>query len=170
MARSRLVLLFAYVAGSLLQSAPSFSALVIRIESSTSEYEAPAGFELSVILRNNGDSPIIVLPQRLRRTYVSLGGGAARYSPYPGPPMKPWKDAFVLLPGQSRTITVRGMRDGDGVWNLEPGRYELRVRLSVPPEAVEASRSQVEHLGGAIWQGDIQSSSIRVTYSPAPRS
>jgi hypothetical protein len=167
-ARSRLVLLFACTAGLLLQSAPAVAALVIQVESSTCAYEEPERFELSVILRNNGDDMVILLPQSLRRAYVSLGGGAAHYSPYPGPPIKPWKDAFLLRPGQSRTITVRGMRDGDGVWNLEPGRYELSIRLSVTPDTVAASRSQVKDLGAAIWQGDIQSSSIRVTYSPVP--
>ena len=174
MARTRLVLLFACTAGFLLQfasasaSASTFAALVIQVESSTRKYEESARFELSVILRNNGDVPVVVLPQSIRRTYVSLGGGAARYSPYPGPPIRPWKDAFLLQPGQSRTMTVRGMRDGDGVWYLEPGRYELSIRLSVTPDAVEASWSQVKHLGAAIWHGDIRSSSIRVIYSPAP--
>jgi hypothetical protein len=121
-----------------------------------------------MILENNGGAPVIVLPQSLRRQYLSIGAGAARYSPYPGPPISPWKDAFLLRPGQSRTLTVRGMRDGDGVWNLEPGRYELSIRLSVTSDTVEASSSQVKDLGAAIWEGDIQSSSIRVTYLPGP--
>jgi hypothetical protein len=60
------------------------------------------------------------------------------------------------------------MRDGDGVWNLDPGSYELSIRLSVTSDAVEASSSQVKDLGAAIWQGDIQSSSIRVSYLPSP--
>jgi hypothetical protein len=146
----------------------AFAALAIQVESSTHEYEEPAKFELSVVLRNNGAAPVIVLPQSLRREYVSLDAGVARYSPYPGPPIKPWKDAFLLRPGESRTLAVRGMRDGDGVWNLEPGRYELSIRLSVTPAAAEASSSKVKDIGTAIWQGDIHSSSIRITYSPAP--
>jgi hypothetical protein len=162
------MLVLACVAAVLIQSAPSFAALTIQVECSTSEYEAPGAFELSVILRNNGDAPVVVLPQSLRRTYVSLGDGVARYSPFPGPPIKPWKDAFLLHPGQSRAMTFRGMRDRDGVWNLEPGRYELGVRLTVTPDAVEASRSHVEGFGALSWQGDAQSSSIRVTYSPPP--
>lgn len=121
-----------------------------------------------MILQNIGGSPVIVLPQSLRRQYLSLGAGAAHYSPYPGPPIRPWKDAFLLRPGQSRTLTFRGMRDGDGVWKVDPGRYELSIRLSVTSGEVEASSSQVKDLGAAIWQGDIQSSSIRVTCLPAP--
>jgi hypothetical protein len=170
-AQSRLVFLFACTGGLWLQFVPALAALAtlaIHIESATPKYEEPASFELSVTLRNEGDAAVIVLPQSLRRTYTSLGGGAAHYSPYPGPPIRPWKDAFLLRPGESRTVTVRGMRDGDGVWNLEPGRYELSIRMSVTPDAVEASRSHVKHLGASIWHGDIQSSSIRVTYSPAP--
>ena len=121
-----------------------------------------------MILQNIGGAPVIVLPQSLRRQYLSLGAGAAHYSPYPGPPIRPWKYAFLLRPGQSRTLTFRGMRDGDGVWKVDPGRYELNIRLSVTSGEVEASSSQVKDLGAAIWQGDIQSSSIRVTCLPAP--
>jgi hypothetical protein len=168
MNRFREALLLAFAASSLLQCTPSSADLVIRIESPTTEYEEPAIFELWVIFRNGGDTPIIVLPQRLRRTYVSLGDGDAAYSPYPGPPIAPWKDAFLLRPGQSHRMRLLGMRDGDGVWSLEPGRYDLSVRLIVTSEAIEASRAQVAHLGAAIWQGDIRSPSVRVTFSAAP--
>ncbi len=65
-------------------------------------------------------------------------------------------------------MRLLGMRDGDGVWSLEPGRYDLSVRLSVTLEAIEASRVQVERLGAAIWQGDIRSPSVQVTFSAAP--
>jgi hypothetical protein len=65
-------------------------------------------------------------------------------------------------------MRLLGMRDGDGVWSLEPGRYDLSVRLIVTSEAIEASRAQVAHLGAAIWQGDIRSPSVRVTFSAAP--
>jgi len=162
------VLLFLFIAVFLLQSVPASASLVVRVESATREYEEPEQFELSVIFQNDGGGPVIVLPQSLRRQYRSLGAGTARYSPYPGPPIRPWKDAFLLRRGESRTLVLRGMRDGDGMWSVEPGRYELSIRLSVTSEAVEASSSQVKALGAPIWQGDIQSSSIRVTYSPAP--
>jgi hypothetical protein len=166
--RSRLVLASACIAASLLQTAASSATLTVQVESLTREYGKPAEFQLSVVFRNDGEAPVIVLPQSLRRIYVSLDDGVARYSPYPGPPIKPWRDAFLLQPGQSRAIAVRAMRDRDGVWNLEPGRYELSVRLTVTPAAVEASRPHLGHLQAAIWQGDVRSSRIRVTYSPAP--
>jgi len=60
------------------------------------------------------------------------------------------------------------MRDGDGVWNLEAGSYEMRIQLSVTPETAKASSLQVGNLGESIWEGDIQSSNIRVVYSLAP--
>jgi hypothetical protein len=60
------------------------------------------------------------------------------------------------------------MRDGDGVWKIEPGRYELRVRLSVSSEFAESAEPRVAHFGAIIWQGDIQSSAIRITYEPIP--
>ena len=153
---------------ALLLSVPSDASLTIQVQSSTPIYNDPSAFELFVIIQNHGSFPLVVLPQALRRKYSPVGSGSAEYSLYPGPAMAPWKGAFSLQPGQARTLTFTGMRDGDGSWRIEPGPYELRVRLSVTPGVIEASRSQVEHLGGAIWQGDIQSSSIRVTYSPGP--
>ena len=97
-----------------------------------------------------------------------MESGVAQYSPFPGSPIRPWKDAFLLQPGQSRTLILRGMRDRDGVWNLEPGHYEMSIRLTVTPEAAKASASQVKNLGAAIWEREIKSSNIRVGYSPAP--
>ena len=167
MARLRWVLLCSCVSVLLLHSSPTLAALNLEIQTASAEYREPEKFELSLVFRNDGDAPIIVLPQSLRREYGSMGSGAARYSPYPGPPIEPWRDAFLLGPGQSRTLTVHGMRDGDGVWVLEPGTYDLRLRLRVTPEVVEASRSQLEELGGEIWQGDMRSSGIRIRYAPA---
>lgn len=167
-ARSREALLFSFVVGCLLCSTPALACLDVQVETSTHEYDEPAAFELSVILRSDCRAPVVVLPQSLRRRYASVGSGAALYSPFPGPPIKPWQDAFSLHPGQERTLVVRGMRDGDGVWSLEPGRYEMRIRLNVTPETAKASASDVGNLVGTIWEGDIQSSVIRVVYSPAP--
>ena len=168
MAQSRKALLFAFSVSCLLHSTPVFACLDVQVETSTSEYGKPAKFDLSVILRSNCGAPVIVLPQSIRRKYVSVGSGAAQYSPFPGPRIKPWQDAFLLRPGQSQTLIVRGMRDGDGVWNLEPGRYEMSIRLTVTPETAKASALQVENLGASIWEGDIRSSNIRVIYSPGP--
>jgi hypothetical protein len=154
----------------LLHTTPVFACLDVQVESSTREYAEPAKFEFSVIFRSNCSAPVIVLPQSLHREYVSVGSGAAQYSPFPGPPIKPWQDAFLLRPGQSQTLMIRGMHDGDGVWNLEPGRYEMSIRLAVTPETTKACASEVDNLGASIWEGDIQSSKIRVIYSPAPQA
>jgi hypothetical protein len=168
MARFRRVLPFAFGVGFLLGSAPAPAGLVIHLEPSTSEYAEPSEFEFSVILKNHSDAPLVVLPQSLRREYVSLENGAAHYSPYPGPPIKPWNGAFLLRPGLSRTLILRGMDDGDGVWRLDPGRYELSVRLSVTPEQAKASAPELKEFEAAIWVGEIRSSKIPVTYSPTP--
>jgi hypothetical protein len=167
-AQSREALLFAFSVSCLLHSTPVFACLDVQIETSTREYGEPAEFDLSVIVRSGCSAPVIVLPQSIRRNYVSVGSGAAQYSPFPGPPINPWQDAFLLRPSQSQTLMVRGMRDGDGVWNLERGRYEMSIRLTVTPEAAKASALQVKNPGAPIWEGDIRSSNIRVIYSPAP--
>lgn len=142
--------------------------LAIEIQSPTATFADPATFELSVTIQNRGEASIVVLPQRLRRAYSALGSGSATYSPHPGPPMAPWNGAFALRPGQSRTLTYVGMDDGDGHWRIEPGRYALRVRLGVSSEFAGAAEAHVAHFGAVIWQGDIQSSAIVVTYEPPP--
>ena len=168
MAGLRKALLSTWAICYLLHSTPVFACLDVQIESSTREYEEPAEFELSVIFSSNCTAPVIVLPQSLRREYDSVESGVAQYSPFPGPPVKPWKDAFLLRPTKRKELTVRGMRDRDGVWKLEPGQYDVSIRLKVTPETAKVSASQVENLGAAIWEGEIQSFNIRVIYSPAP--
>jgi hypothetical protein len=65
------------------------------------------------------------------------------------------------------------MRDGDGIWTLEPGAYELSVRYvveealagrAVPPE-VRGSLG-----GAAVWVGALETPGIEVTFRPRARS
>jgi len=151
-----------------LQPAPSHASLTIEIRSSTPVYDDPAAFEFSVIVQNRGSFSLVVLPHALRRVYAAVGSGSAEYSPYPGPPMPPWRGAFSLQPGQTQTLTFVGMRDGDGLWNLQAGRYALHVVLSVSSDVAKSAEEHVAHFGAAIWQGDYQSSVILVTYAPIP--
>jgi hypothetical protein len=60
------------------------------------------------------------------------------------------------------------MRDGDGLWKIEPGRYELRVSLSVSGDTAKSAEEHVAHFGAAIWQGTLESPAILVTYTPIP--
>jgi hypothetical protein len=154
---------------TILLPVPSHANLTIRVQSSTPLYDDPPAFELSVIVENRGGIPLVVLPQALRRVYSAVGSGSAEYTPYPGPPVPPWKGAFSLQPGQTRTLTFVGMRDGDGSWKIEPGRYELRVILSVSGDTAKSAEEHVAHLGAAIWQGNLQSSAILITYTPLRR-
>jgi hypothetical protein len=75
-AQSREALLFAFSVSCLLHSTPVFACLDVQIETSTREYGEPAEFDLSVIVRSNCSAPVIVLPQSIRRNYVSVGSGA----------------------------------------------------------------------------------------------
>jgi len=167
-ARCRLALIPIGAMLALLLAAPSHANLTIQIQSSTPSYDDPSAFELSVIVHNQGSVPLVVLPQGLRRAYSALGSGSAQYSPYPGPPIAPWKDAFALQPNEIRTLGFAGMRDGDGSWRLEPGRYELRVSLRVSKERAQSAEQHVAHLGAAVWQGTLLSPPIPVTYRPTP--
>jgi hypothetical protein len=60
------------------------------------------------------------------------------------------------------------MRDGDGSWKLEPGSYELRVHLIVTNDIARSAAEHVARFGSVIWQGNLQSSAILVTYKPVP--
>ncbi len=153
---------------ALLLPALSHASLTIEIQSSTPIYDDPAAFEFSVTVQNRGRFPLVVLPHALRRVYAAVGSGSAEYSPYPGPPMPPWRGAFSLQPGQTRTLTFVGMHDGDGLWNLQAGRYALHVVLSVSSDVAKSAEEHVAHFGAAIWQGDFQSPAILVTYAPIP--
>jgi hypothetical protein len=162
--RTTMILIGAMFA--LLLPASSRANPTIHVQSSTPNYDNPSAFEMSVIVRNRGRIPLVILPQALRRMYTAAGSGSAEYTPYPGPPVPPWEGAFSLQPGQTHTLTFVGMRDGDGSWKMEPGSYELRVRLNVSADAARSAEEHVAHFGAAIWQGNLRSSAILVTYSP----
>jgi hypothetical protein len=59
------------------------------------------------------------------------------------------------------------MRDGDGVWNIEPGRYELAVTLNVSDDTAKSADAHVAQFGATIWQGNVESAAILVTYAPS---
>ena len=153
--------------GPALLSGPE-AGLFVRAYSSTPTYSDPADFHLAVTLDNGGDSAVVILPGAIRRSYTPRSGGAARYMPFPGPRLAPWKGAFLLLPGQAHTLEFTGMRDGDGIWDLERGRYELTVRFHVTPNLARSAEAHTEDLGAPAWVGDITSDPIAVSFVAQP--
>ena len=152
-------------AGSAQGWIPAVRGLRLRVQSPSPIYDDPISFSLQVVFENVGDTPTAILPPSMRRHYRALGAGRATYIPYPGPPIYPWGGAFALRPGETRTVTLAGMRDGDGHWTLEPGAYELSVRYVVdegvagPSVPIEARRE----LGGApIWVGALETPAILI--------
>ncbi len=148
---------------------PAVRGLRLRVQSAAPTYDDAASFSLEVVFENVGDTPVGILPPVIRRRYRALGSGRATYIPYPGPPIYPWRGAFALGPGEVRSVTVVGMRDGDGIWALEPGAYELSVRYIVdesvagPSVPIEARRE----LGRAkIWVGQLESPAVTVVFRP----
>lgn len=148
-----------YTVGFIFQPILCFaSTLTLIIESSAKIYENHNQFELSVKFHNISDKPFIVFPVYVRRKYTSLDSQGFHYSPLPAPAIDPWRSAIILASGQSKTITFNGMRDGNGVWRLTPGRYKLSVSLRV------ASTSSFEtwgkYKGIDVWRGIAESKSI----------
>ena len=138
----------------------------IRAESPTPRYSVPERFHLVVTIRNPTKNALGILPGGIRRVYTTLGRGTAGYVPFPGPPLSPWRNAFLLFPGESRTMEFQGMRDGDGVWMLDPGEYHLAVRLTVSADVANFPDFRSSWPGIPVWHGECASEPIPVTYRP----
>jgi hypothetical protein len=132
----------------------------------TPNYKDFNSFQLSVIFENMGKDRIIILPQSIRRDYQSKGHGAAKYVPFPGPRIYPLKDAFTLLPGQKNEINLVGIRDGDGLWVLDPGTYDLSVRYTVSQDLVSSYARDFPDSNARIWTGTIESRKLTIKFQP----
>lgn len=146
---------------------PDHQGVGLTLVSSSAQYGAPGGFALGVSIENRTSFPLIVLPNLVRREYEAMSGDSVKYIPFPGPVLPPWSNAFVLQAGEIRTFQQAGMRDGDGTWDLAPGKYRLRLRYDVPPEfESSAGRIPDELAAGKLWTGIVFSDSITVDYRP----
>lgn len=133
---------------------------------STPNYKDFNSFQLSVIFENVGKEKIIILPESIRRKYQAKGQGTAKYVPFPGPRMYPLKDAFTLLPGQRNEINFIGMRDGDGIWMLEPGTYDLSIWYTVSQDLVSSYARDIPDPNARIWAGSIESGKLNIKFQP----
>jgi hypothetical protein len=149
--------------------------LALRARSSTPCTSDPAAFRLTLTFENRGDTPILILPSRIRRHYRGYEESAtATYIPYPGPPISPWRGAFSIAPGASHTTELSGMQDGDGTWRLAAGQYFLQIVYAVEP-ALESAQTAVESLSPELrntplWVGELQTEAIPVVYGPETRA
>ncbi len=149
--------------------------LALHAQSSTPCTSDPAAFRLTLTFENRGDTPILILPSRIRRHYRGYeASAAATYIPYPGPPISPWRGTFSIAPGASHTIELSGMQDGDGAWRLEAGQYSLRIGYAVEP-ALESAQTDVESLSPELrntplWVGELQTEAIPVVHAPETRA
>lgn len=165
-------ILFALLAvcahGSDISTVSESKPLLVSVSSSTPTYDYPASFRLSITFENRSEKPLVILPALLHRHYLQLETGRAKYVPYPGPLILPWKGAFVLSAQTNRVIETKGMRDGDGVWVLEPGSYQISVKYAVDSE-LEAEREAAElplQLAKIpIWYGELESKPIKIFFA-----
>ena len=132
----------------------------------TPNYKDFNSFQLSVIFENVGKEKIVILPQSIRRNYQSKGHSAAEYVPFPGPRIYPLKDAFTLLPGQRNGVNFVGMQDGDGIWKLEPGSYDLSIRYTVSQDLVLSYARDLRDSDTRIWAGTIESGKLTINFQP----
>ena len=139
------------------------SSLTLTIDSSTKTYANHQQFELAVVFHNTSDKTYIVFPAYLRRTYIPLDGQHAEFKVYPGPVISPWPSAMILNPGEIKTVKYKGMSNGDGFWNLEPGRYELSVSLHIAATSYFGAVPK-KYKDITVWRGHVASGKIAITY------
>jgi len=140
--------------------------LRLGLSTSTPIYKDPNIFQLSIVFQNLGKEKIIILTESIHRNYQVKGHGAAKYVPFPGPPISPWRGAFPLLPGQKNEIKYVGMRDRDGIWVLEPGTYNLSIQYVVPQDLISAYARDFPDSKARLWTGSIKSMELIIRFQP----
>jgi hypothetical protein len=161
-----ITLSFGYSQSATVSWTQPVNGLRLGIFTPTPNYGDPETFKLSLLFENLGKEKISVLSQSIRRNYQSKGQGTAKYVPFPGPRISPWKDIFTLLPGQRNEIKLVGMRDGDGIWVLEPGTYDLSIWYVVPQDLVSAYARDFPESKTELWTGDIESGRLIIKFQP----
>jgi len=140
--------------------------LLLGLSISNPIYKDPNIFQLSIVFQNLGKEKIIILPESTRRIYQVKGQGVAKYVPFPGPPISPWRGAFPLLPGQKNEIKYVGMRDRDGIWVLEPGTYDLSMQFIVPQDLAGGYGREFPNSKDQVWIGRIETEKLTITFQP----
>lgn len=134
-------------------------------------YEDPDLFLLDVFFENRGPDTLIILPSLLRRHYSPMDEtGWVTYVPRSEPAPSWWQGAFTLRPQETKVITLAGMEDGDGVWELDRGFYRLSVRYVVTEELTLNGEHRGERIGpgeGVLWIGEEESQELTVRYEPS---
>ena len=162
--KSKTLSLYFFSIGLLVNSAFCIAApLTVKIDSSTKTYHKNIEFELTVTFHNTSDKPFIVFPAYIRRKYIALDGQNAQFNRYPGPVIDPWPTAIILNGGEIKTTKFTGMRNGDGIWSLEPGRYDLSVSLDVATTSTFGTTPD-KYKDMDIWRGNAASEMIRINY------
>lgn len=133
-------------------------------------YEDPELFLLDVFFENRGPETLIILPSLIRRHYSPMDeSGVVTYVPRSEPASSSWDGAFTLHPRETKVVTLAGMEDSDGVWELDKGFYRLSVRYVVSEELILDGEPRGGAMGpeeGALWVGEQESEELTVRYEP----
>lgn len=133
-------------------------------------YEDPELFSLDVFFENRGPDTLIILPSLIRRHYHPMDeSGVVTYVPRSDPAPSSWEGAFTLQARETKVVTLAGMEDGEGVWELDTGFYRLSVRYVVPEGLTldgEHRGGEIETKEGVLWVGEEESQELTVRYEP----
>ena len=140
--------------------------LSLRIDSPTREFNDPDQFVLSIEIQNMSGETCVVFPAYLRRNFLPIEGQGAQFVAYPGPVINPWPTALLLNAGERKTVTLSGVeKQGEGVWKLERGSYNLSVSLHVAPTSTFGVENPGEEFRNKpVWRGSVESNSITIRY------
>lgn len=134
-------------------------------------YEDPELFLLDVYFENRGPDTLIILPSRIRRHFSPMEEtGLVTYVPRDDPAPSSWEGAFALQPQETKVITLAGMEDGDGVWELDKGFYRMSVRYVVTEDLTldgGGREGGVWTDEGILWVGERESQELTVRYEPS---
>jgi len=147
------------------------SGLRLRVHSPNQAYRDPGAFVLTVEFENLGQTPLVIFPTGISRQYRPLDSTRVTYEPYPGPRISPWKDLLAIGPQERRAVRFIGMRDGDGIWQLDAGSHALSVHYFVAADlawnaAVQAALPRAVGEAARVWVGELKSPEIIVRFDP----
>lgn len=134
-------------------------------------YDDPELFLLDVFFENRGSETVIILPSLIRRHYSPMDeAGVVTYVPRSEPAASSWEGAFALHPRETKVVTLAGMEDGEGVWELDKGFYRLSVRYVASEELALNGGRRGDGTGpgeGTLWVGEEETQELTVRYEPA---
>lgn len=141
----------------------SANGLCLTIDLPRARYEAWESIDVTATLANAGKGKLVVSPWCVS---LKFEGAGARFLLYPKP-VPPWyAGAKSLGAGEQLAVKMPGLRHGGGVWQLQPGKYEVAAEYALPADQA-AQAKHVKLPAGRVWTGRLRSPWVPLEVVPA---